>query len=57
MPVVEKAITFRVDADLKAAFEEAADAEHRSMKGALINLMERRVAEFNAERDAAKAAA
>lgn len=47
----ETAITFRLPQGLKADFEEVADAEHRSVTGSLVNLMEQRVAEFKAERE------
>lgn len=53
MQIEDKAITFRVPADLKERFEAAAKAERRSVTGALVVLMEQRVAELEADREAA----
>lgn len=46
----ETGIGFSVSADLHERFKAVADAEHRTFKGALINLMERRVAEHEASK-------
>ena len=56
MQGIEKAITFRVPEDLKEKFRLAAEAENRTVAGSLRNLMEERVAEFEA-RDEAKVGA
>lgn len=50
MATEETAITFRLPPSLKADFEQVAEAEHRSVKGELVNLMEKRVAEFKTAR-------
>ncbi|HEY6731925.1 MAG TPA: hypothetical protein VI039_12995 [Solirubrobacterales bacterium] len=42
----ETGISFKAPTDLYERFKAAADAEHRSVKGAFLNLMEERVAEF-----------
>lgn len=44
----EKGIAFSVPSDLHQRFKAAADAEHRSIKGALITLMEEKAAEHEA---------
>ena len=43
-------ISFKAPTDLYEDFKAAADAEHRSVKGALLNLMEERVADFKASK-------
>lgn len=48
MPQEETGISFKAPTNLYEQFKAAADAEHRSVKGALLNLMEERVAEFKA---------
>jgi hypothetical protein len=50
-------IGFSVPAELHEQFKRAADAEHRTVKGALIVLMEQRVAEHEADRNDVKAEA
>jgi hypothetical protein len=46
MPQEQTGISFKAPTNLYEQFKAAADAEHRSVKGALLNLMEERVAEF-----------
>jgi hypothetical protein len=45
----ETGIAFRAPTDLHEKFKRAVAAEHRSVKGAFLNFMERRVGEYEAE--------
>lgn len=46
-------LTLRVDRRLLARFKQIAAAEHRSLNGELVRLVEERVAEFDAARSLA----